>query len=91
MFQQRNQYLSVIDFLKTKDLSSQQLAILRAAHEEILSLLQKSTRRRIPAELSEMIGRKVLDIAEAADYDRAVIVQMVLDRIGVQRPGKLKH
>jgi hypothetical protein len=83
--------LSVIDFSKTTPLSSTQLAILRAAHREILSALENPVKRMIPAELSEAIAQKILAVAEAADYHGATIVQMVLNEIGVARPGKLKH
>jgi hypothetical protein len=83
--------LSVIDFLRTTNLSSRQLAILRAAHQDILSVLENPVKRRIPEKLSDAIARKVLAAAESADYDRAVIVQLVLKEIGVLRPEKPKH
>jgi hypothetical protein len=84
-------YLSAIDFLKTTTLSAMQLATLRAAYQEILSALENPAKRGIPAELSETIARKILAVANSADYDRATIVQMVFDEIGVVRPEKLKH
>ena len=84
-------YLNPIDLLKADNVSSPQVATLRAAYQDILSILQKSVRRKIPAELLEIIAHKILSIAASAEHDSATIVQMVLNEIGVLRPEKPKH
>jgi hypothetical protein len=84
-------YLTFINFLEDARFSPEQVAAMRAAYQEILLSLSRPVNRKIPPELSEAVARKVVNVAGAADYAKAAIVQMVLDEIGILRSDKAKR
>ena len=83
--------LSFLDSLRNARFSPEQVAAMRAAYQEILLHLSKPANRRVPPDLSESVARKVLEVSEVAGYDRAAIVELALESIGVQRSDGLKR